>query len=154
MIQTITTLKSITVPRAVYWTATCVKQRLFTFVGASNTAIAYVIYLWTLTSYNKVHIAFIVGNSWFIHSGAHFHSKLSIPTTELCTLDPLAQMVLQVQRDLEGEITLLTTQFFSYSKDVIAWLNIRRDSFRRYGTTKRDRIYQVSGSIPMALDSK
>ena len=56
----------------------------------------------------------------------------------------MALAVLQTQNDLQDEINLLPTQFFTDSEDVLAWINNKIDSFILYVTTRRGKICQVA----------
>ena len=146
MVETMGTLHEVSIPRAVYPSGVPVSQQLFAFADASEVAIACVIYLRTVTSDDKVHVAFIKGVSKVIPRDAKIRGVLSIPRAELNAAVAAAEAVLQLQADLKDEIVLLPTQYFTDSEDVIAWINNRSDPFKRYVTSRRDKICQISDS--------
>ena len=125
-------LQDVKVPRAVFPSGVPIDQRIYAFADASEEAICYVIYLRTKTSDNKIHVAFLLGNSKVIPRGVYTKGLISIPRAELCAADSLAQAVLQVRTDLKKEITLERVCLFTDSKDVIAWINNSTDTFPQY----------------------
>ena len=144
MVETVASLSLIKVPRPVYPSGTPASQQIFAFADVSDIAIAYVIYLRTVTTEDEVHVAFLTGNSRVIPKKAVVRGTLSIPRAELNEADAASQAVLQVENELKGEITLLPTQYFTDSEYVAAWINNRTDSFKGYVTNRRDRICQLT----------
>lgn len=144
MIDTMGALHELCIPRAVYSSGVPVTQQLFACADASEVAIAWIVYLRTVTSDDRVHVAFIKGISKVIPRDAKIRGVLSIPRAELNAAVASAEAVLQIQADLKDEIVLLPSQYFTDSEDVIAWINNRSDPFKRYVTSERDKICQVS----------
>ena len=117
MIETIGNLHEVSIPRADYPSEMPVSQQLFAFADASEVAIACVIYLRSVTSDGKIHVAFIKGISKVIPRDAKMRGVLSIPRAELNAAVAVAEAVLQIQVDLKDEIVLLPTQYFTDSGD-------------------------------------
>ena len=71
MVETVASLHLIKVPRPVYPSGTPASQQIFAFADASDIAIAYVIYLRTVTTDDEVHVAFLTGNSSYPQRSSH-----------------------------------------------------------------------------------
>ena len=57
-----------------------IHQQLLAFADASDLAWCYVIYLRTITSDNKIHVAFVCGNTKVLPKGVCVKGQLSIST--------------------------------------------------------------------------
>ena len=131
-------------PRAVYSSGRPVLQQLFGFADASDVAVAYVIYLRTMTDDGKLHVSFLNGISRVVPKGTYKKGTISIPRAELNAADALAQAVFQVHHDLQGDVMLQDTRLFTECLAVMGWLTNSTESFPRYITSRRDRICRIT----------
>lgn len=109
-----------------------------------DVAIAFVIYLRTITDNGQIHVAFLSGSSRVVPKGTYKKGTISIPRAELNAADALAQAILQLHHDLRGEVELQKTRLFTDSHDVMGWLSNSIESFPRYITSRRDRICRIT----------
>ena len=145
MIKTCNDVQDISMPRAYYpkQHGAPVQQQLFGFADASDLALSCVVYLRTLTSDGRIYVAFVCGSSKVLPKGTSLKGQLSIPRAELCAADELAKRIL----DIENEIKipqLQPTQLFTDSRDVHQWITNTTDNFKRYVTSRRDRICRLT----------
>ena len=75
--------------------------------------------------------------------GTSVKGQLSIPRAELCTTDELVQQVMETENQIDIP-DLHPTQYFSDSRDVLAWINNTEDEFPRYIMAQWNRICNQS----------
>ena len=122
-----------------------IHQQLFAFADASDLAWCYVIYLRTITSDNKIHVAFVCGNTKVLPKGVCVKGQLSIPRAELNAATDLATKVLEVETELDMPHRHPTV-FYSDSKDVLAWIknDATNEAPKRYIVNRINTIRKIS----------
>ena len=147
MIKTIRDVQHLKMTRSFYPSnsGTPTEQQLFAFADASDLALCYVIYLRTITTTGSVFLSFVCGSTKVLPKGTTFKGELSIPRAELCAADALALQVLQVEKEIDIP-RLKPTQYFSDSEDVLSWIRNTTENFKRYITSRRNRICKIASS--------
>ena len=145
MIKSCQDLQKITIPRPFYPKCHGIPQhqQIYAFADASDLAICYVVYLRTVTSDNSIHVALLCGSTKALPKGVSVKGQLSIPRAELNAARDLAEQVLQLEADLDIA-DLHPTKYFTDSKDVLAWINNKKDATKRYVTSRINTICKIS----------
>ena len=103
------------------------------------------IYLRTITSDHKIHVAFVCGNTKILPKGICIKGQLSISRAELNAATDLARKVLEVETELDMPHRQPTV-FYSDSKDVLAWIknNSTNEAPKRYIVNRINTIRKIS----------